>query len=307
MLAAALRPGDTIALVAPASPYDPGEYERGCARLRALGFTVRPGLDHRPLGNLVAGTVQQRLAELHGAFSDPSVDAVMAIRGGYGVMHLLPDVDWDLIARHPKLLVGLSDLTPLLNAIWDRCGLVTLHGPMVVGLGGRTDDDSVARLFQAFTNPAKLPDLQADGDVDSWCISPGVANGVVCGGNLSMLAATAGTPYQLVTDGRILLLEDLAEAPYRLDRLLTQLRLAGMFESCAGLAFGELLGCDPPRGAVYALDEVIRDSLADLPIPIVWGLPFGHGSRNMTFPVGVQGELDAQAGRLRFKEPATTR
>jgi len=293
--------------VAPASPYDPGEYERGCERLRALGFDVRPGLDHRPPGHLNAGSRQQRLEELHGAFAEPGVDAVMAIRGGYGVMHLLPDVDWDLIAAHPKLLVGLSDLTPLLNAVQQRCGLVTVHGPMVIGLGGRNDDDSVERLVRALTSTEPLPPLQADGGVDDWCLSPGLAAGAVCGGNLSMLGATLGTPFALDTEDRILLLEDVAEAPYRLDRLLNQLRLAGLFDRCVGLAFGELKGCTPPRGAVYALKDVIRDSLADLPIPIVWGLPFGHGSRNMAFPVGVQGELDAQAGQLRFKEPAATR
>ena len=204
----ALSPGDRIALIAPAAPYDPDEFLRGVERLRDLGFQVSHREGHRPMGHLVTGTVRERLDELHGAFADPGVAAVMAIRGGYGVLPLLDGVDWDLLRAHPKLLVGLSDITPLLNGMVERAGVTALHGPVVVGLGGRVVSASVDRLVAAMTGDGALEPLVADGSVEDWCLSPGVAKGRVCGGNLSMVAATLGTPFQLQAEGRILLLED---------------------------------------------------------------------------------------------------
>jgi len=299
-----IAPGDRVALIAPASPYDAGEFERGRARLEALGYEVVHRGGHQPPGHLAAQPARQRLAELHEAFDDDSVTAVIAIRGGYGVMELLDGVDWDLIAANPKPLVGLSDLTPLLNAVVDRCGFVTLHGPMVVGLGRRTDDPSVDRLLQALTMHEPLAPMEADGEVQDWCLAPGVARGRTCGGNLSLIAATTGTPYQLRTAGRILLLEDVAEPPYRVHRMLIQLRLAGLFDACAAIAFGEMLDCKPPGGAVYDLRAVVHEALAEVPVPMLWGLPFGHGTRNQTVPLGVAATLDADRGRLTFHEPA---
>ncbi len=304
MYPAALRPGACLALIAPASPYDPGEFEGGRARLEALGFQVRSGGGHRPPGALVAGSAEDRLAELHDAFSDPDVDGIIAIRGGYGVMHLLPRIDWQLLSRHPKLLVGLSDLTPLLNAAFDRAGLITLHGPMVVGLGGRNDEASVTRLNDALCRPGPLPELGCDGNAGRWKLRPGRAEGRLVGGNLALLAATIGTPFQVLARDRILMIAEVAEPPYRVDRMLTQLRLSGVLDGCAGVAFGEMIGCDPAEGVGYSLRDVVRDLLSDLPAPVIWGLPFGHGPRNWTFPVGVRAELDADAGRLRFLESA---
>ncbi len=304
VLARALRPGATLALVAPAAPYDPERYRRGVDRLRGLGYDVRAGGPHRPPGHLVAATVGERLEELHRAFADPGVDAVLAIRGGYGSMGLLPGVDWALLAAHPKPLIGLSDLTPLLNAAYDRAGLVTFHGPMVVGFGGDTDDGSIERLVAALTDPAPLPDLVADGDAAAYRLRGGVARGRVAGGNLAMLASVQGTPFEPRLDGRVLLLEDVGEPPYRLQRGLVQLRLGGALDRCAAVGLGEMVGCAVPDGARYTLREVVQDALDGLAVPVLWGLPFGHGARNWTFPVGVLAELDADAGRVRFLEPA---
>lgn len=301
---AALRAGDRIALIAPASPYDPEQLSAGKQRLEEAGFEVTVGVDHRPMGHLVAASAPQRLDELHAALADPSVKAVMAIRGGYGVMHLLDRVDWSLVARNPKILVGISDITPLLNGLVDRAATMALHGPVAVGLGGRTDDESVDRLLAAMTVAEPLPPLTAEGDAEQYCLSPGNARGRICGGNLSLIAATVGTPYQLRTMGRILLVEDVGEPPYRIDRLLTQLRLAGMLESVAALGFGEMLGCEAADGVPYGLRDVVRDAVADLPLPVLWGLPFGHGSRNWAFPIGAQAVLDAEAGTVVFREAA---
>lgn len=298
-----LSSGGRIALIAPASTYDPDEFARGIGRIRDLGFRVTHRDDHRAPGHWIAGTVKQRLDELHAAFADPAVDAVMAIRGGYGVMTLLREIDWQLIAENPRPLVGLSDLTPLLNNVAQRAGVATLHGPMVVGFGRRTDDASVDRLIGAMTVAEVLEPLQADGSIEDWCLGPGRARGRLCGGNLSMIAATVGTPYQLDTDGAILLLEDVDEPPYRLHRLLTQLKLAGILDGCAGIGFGEMVGCDPADDAAFALRDVVRDAVADLPAPMLWGLPFGHGSRNWAFPIGVRAVLDADGGHVTFTEP----
>ncbi len=300
----ALAPGDRLALIAPASPYDPAEFAAGRARLEQAGYRVAPVGRHRAMGAMVAGSVGARLDELHGAFADPEVDGVIAIRGGYGVMQLLDRIDWSLLAAHPKALVGLSDLTPLLNGAWQRAGLVTLHGPMVAGLGGRTDAPSVDRLLWALSHPEPLADLAADGGPDDRCLHPGRAKGRVVGGNLAMLAATLGTPYAVDTAGAVLLIEEIGEPPYRVDRMLTQLRLAGVLARCAALGFGEMVGCEPIDGVGYSLRDVVRDALAGLDLPALWGLPFGHGSRNWTFPVGVRAELDADGGRIRFLEPA---
>lgn len=302
----ALAPGASLALIAPASPYDPREYAGGCARLEGLGYRVRRLDGHRALGALVAGEVEARLDELHGAFADPSVDGIIAIRGGYGVMQLLDRVDWDLLARNPKPLVGLSDLTPLLNSALDRAGLITLHGPMVVGLGGRTEAASVDRLFDALTLSRPLPEMPCDGDAERWCLRPGRVEGRIVGGNLALAAATVGTPFQLRTDGRILLLEEVGEPPYRVDRMLTQLRLAGLLDRCAAVGFGEMVGCEPAEKVGYSLRDVVRDALDGLTAPVLWGLPFGHGARNWAFPVGGRARLDAEKGRIRFLEPAVT-
>jgi len=299
-----LSPGDRIALVAPAAPYDTDELQRGVERLRSLGFEAGYGREHRPPGHLVTATVRERLEELHDAFADPDVAAVMAIRGGYGVLPLLDGIDWELLAAHPKLLMGLSDITPLLNGMVDRSGVTSLHGPVAVGLGGRVDDESVDRLVRAMTADGDLEPLSADGSVEDWCLSPGAARGRVCGGNLSMIAATLGTPFQVRADGCILLLEDVGEPPYRIHRLLTQLRLAGVLDRCAGIGLGELVGCDPPDGVVYSLRDVVRDVFADLPLPVLWGLPFGHGSRCHAFPIGACAVLDATRGTVTFSEPA---
>jgi len=300
----ALPPGATLALIAPAAPYDAGEFQGGRQRLKSLGFRVRHADGHRRPGALVAGTVAARLEELHGAFADPEVDGIIAIRGGYGVMQLLDRIDWDLLARNPKPLVGLSDLTPLLNAALDRAGLISLHGPMVVGLGGRTDGASVDRLMSALTHSEPLPSMRCTGDAGPGCIQPGRAEGRLVGGNLAMVAATAGTPFQLRGRGRVVLLEEVGEPPYRIDRMLTQLRLAGLLDGCAALGFGEMVGCEPAEGVGYSLRDVVRDAVADLTVPVLWGLPFGHGTRNWTFPVGVRARVDAEEGEIRFLESA---
>jgi len=299
----ALGAGDRVALIAPASPYDRDEFAAGVRRLEDRGFEVGAVGEHRPAGHLVAARAHQRLDELHAALADPEVKAILAIRGGYGVMHLLGRVDWSLAAAQPKLLVGLSDITPLLNGVFERVGVTTLHGPVVVGLGGRTDDRSVDRLFEAMTVAEPLPPLDADGGTEEYCLSPGQARGRICGGNLSLIAATAGTPFQLRTSGRILLLEDVGEPPYRIDRLLTQLRLAGMLQAAAAIGFGEMVGCEAPEGVPYRLRDVVRDAVADLPLPVLGGLPFGHGSRNWAFPIGARASLDAEAGTVAFHEP----
>lgn len=300
----ALRAGDRVALIAPASPYDRDELAAGIQRLEAAGFTVDDVGEHRAAGHLVAARADQRLDELHRALADPGVAAILAIRGGYGVMHLLDRVDWSLAAAHPKVVVGLSDITPLLNGLFERAGLMALHGPVAVGLGGRTDDESVERLLRAMTSTDPLPSLDADGGTEEFCLSPGRARGRICGGNLSLVAATVGTPYQLRTRGRILLLEDVGEPPYRIDRLLTQLRLAGMLQAAAAIGFGEMVGCEAPEGVPYRLRDVVRDAVADLPMPVLWGLPFGHGSRNWAFPIGARATLDAEAGIVEFHEAA---
>lgn len=289
-----LRPGDTIGIAAPASGFPDAPFREGVAWLEAQGFRVvwDPGLFERQA--YMAGSPARRIDELHRLFADPSVDAILCARGGYGVMRILDGLDWGLIARHPKVFVGYSDLTPLLAALRDRSDLVCFHGPVMTGLIPRTDEAGRAHLLRCLMDPSVAPPALEGGVT----VRSGVVEAEAIGGNLSLLAATIGTPWQVRPRGRILLIEEVGERPYRVDRLLTQLKLAGMFTEVGGVAIGALEGCEEAPGKPWAWDGLFDELLGDLGVPVCWGLPFGHGLANRTIPLGTPLRLDAAAGTL---------
>lgn len=297
--------GGTFGIVASSSPpREPDLVRRGVRRLEAAGFRVRflpySGARH----GYLAGSAEKRASDLHDAFADEDIDAVLQVRGGYGAAHLLPLLDADLLRAHPTPLIGMSDTT-MLHVALGRLGLVTFWGPTLSGLG-RATPYTWDRFLRTLTDPPDEDPVVGHPDgqpVRTLC--PGVAEGVLTGGTTSLLAAGIGTPWQVCAEGRILLLEDVAEAPYRIDRLLTHLAHAGVLGAAAGIVVGEHVGIRPrdPAQATLGLAEILETIVAPLGVPAVHGLPLGHGRHLATVPLGARARLDATAGTLTVLEP----
>jgi muramoyltetrapeptide carboxypeptidase len=281
-----------VAVVAPASPFDRESFEAGLAVLAAR---YRPAFD----GDLfarrryLAGDDARRRAELDRALADPVARAVFAARGGYGTLRLLAGLR---PPRAPKAVVGFSDLTALHLAL-QRAGWVTVHGPVVTQLA-RQPREAVARLFALLEDGTAPPPPLA-----GTPLVPGIAEGPLVGGNLSLLTRLLGTPRLPRLRDAVLLLEDVGERPYRLDRMWTHLALAGVLGQVRGIALGEFTGCDEPDGA-YGSAEVLAELAAETGLPCVAGLPVGHGALNLALPLGARVRLDGAAGTLAFLEPA---
>ncbi len=286
----AVRPGDRLAVVAPASPFPREAFEAGVGELRRLGFEPEFDAGVFDRRGYVAGDAAARARALMTAWLDPGIPAILAARGGYGSVELLPFLSADAMRHSPKLLVGYSDITALLAFLTTRCGIVALHGPCVAagldsGPAGYDESTFVRALTRAEPlGPLDAPALEA--------LSAGEAVGPLYGGNLTQLAASMGTPYAFdPPSGCVLFLEDVGERPYRIDRLLTQLALAGVLDRARAVVFGQLPGCDEPDGSVTARD-VVADALRHFPGPVLWGLPAGHTiGPALTLPLGVRARV----------------
>lgn len=278
-----------LAVVAPASNADPEKVQRGVERLRALGHTVTL-MPHALFQTwpYFAATPEQRRADLHGAFADPDVDAVICIRGGYGSNYLLEGLDLELLRRNPKPFIGYSDHTAIATWMLDQAGVPVLHGPMVAADFSRGDGVDLVSFASALGGQAyRLAD-----ESGLRALRPGTARGVLYGGCLSLLASSLGTPFAAQTEGKLLFLEDLGEKPYQIDRMLRHLKLAGKFERVTGIVFGEMLDCASPGAPADLIERVILTVLDWFPGPIAYGLRSGHVSRsNVTLPFGVEAEL----------------
>jgi muramoyltetrapeptide carboxypeptidase len=299
----ALRHGDKIALIAPASSFSREAFLRGCDRLRQMGYEPVYSQNIFDRDIYFAGTAERRTHELHEYWRRDDISALICVRGGYGSNYLLEKLDYSLFAAQPKILLGCSDITSLLTAINDRTGLVGFHGPMVAKdiADGTFDLSSWKNAVQGEANWA-VPTTGVE------VLRSGKASGRLYGGCLSMLAASLGTPYEIHTQDCILFIEDVGEKPFRIDRMLTQLRLAGKLDGVRGFVFGEMLDCAPPQGETYTLQQVIMRVLEPYNVPIVYGLKSGHvSSGNITLPIGVQAELEAAGASVQFRvvSPAT--
>jgi len=289
-------------VVAPAGAVERERLSAGVAVLAGWGMDVRVGSAVLNRQAYLAGSDEERLADLVSMIDDPRVRAIFFARGGYGSQRLLPRLDLAGLARQPKPIIGYSDATALLGAAVEA-GVVAMHGPMVADDMARgLSERSTTHLRTLLTDPGWRWEAEAP-----ITIRPGKASGRLVGGCLAVLVAALGTPWAPATDGAILFLEDVAERPYRLDRLLTQLRQAGKLERVAGIVFGTMAAC-PPIDGVGPLD-VVRACVGDLPCPIAFGLPSGHApggaaAENLALPFGVQVELDAGRGRLAALEAA---
>ena len=300
---AALRRGDKIGLVAPASSFNREAFLAGCDRLRQMGYDPVYSQDIFERDIYFAGSAERRAHEFHEFWRRDDIAALICVRGGYGSNYLLEKLDYGMIAAQPKILLGCSDITSLLTAIHDRTGLIGFHGPMVAKdiADGTFDEASWKSALQGESNWS-VPTSGVE------VLRTGKAAGRLYGGCLSMLVASLGTPYEIQTEDCILFIEDIGEKPFRIDRMLTQLRLAGKLDKVRGFVFGEMLDCVPPTGETYTLQQVIMRVLAPYNVPIVYGLKSGHvTSGNITLPIGVQAELEAEGANvsLRILEAAT--
>jgi muramoyltetrapeptide carboxypeptidase len=304
--------GDIVSVVAPASaPPDPAAIDRSVAALERLGFVPRLGANVRNRNGFLAGTDAERLADLVDAFTDPAVKAIICLRGGYGTARLLPQLDYPSIRGNAKVLIGYSDITTLHCALLVRAGLVSFHGPMLNSeIAGDSPPFALESLLRTVMKAEPAGSIRRGyGGPAPLIVHGGIAVGELVGGNLSVLCTTLGTGFQPDFHGKILFLEDLGERPYRFDRMLTHLLNAGLLQQVAGIAVGINKDCSDPKAGDtgeyrQSLDDVLRERLGGLGVPVVAGLPFGHVPFNATLPIGVRATLDGELGDLVVEEAA---
>jgi muramoyltetrapeptide carboxypeptidase len=280
-----LRAGDLVGVIAPAGAVDAAALEAGIAALEAAGLHVRLGAHALHRTGYLAGSDVERAADLMAMLRDPDVRAVIAARGGYGAGRLLSLIEPASVRAACKIFVGHSDVTFLLTAFVQEAGVVAFHGPMVTGLPQR---------------PRALESLLGllGGDRAEWTLTapeavrPGIGEGVLTGGCLAIVTAMLGTPHAIDVRGRLLFLEDVNERPFRIDRMLTQLRQAGAFDEVAGVIFGEMADCYGPGEDAVTVRDVVAEAFAVAPFPVAFGLPSGHGVGTLTVPLGVRARLD---------------
>ncbi len=308
-----LCPGDTLGLIAPASaPPDPKAVDGSVAALEQMGFKVKLGRHVRKRWGFLAGQDRERAADLMEMFTHPKVNGIVCLRGGYGSGRLLPLLDYPAIRKNPKVFVGYSDITSLHCAFLKKSNLLTFHGPSVAAHFTEKDFPEFSRLswLNMLMQPIAAGSLCTgyDGKTVS-VVSRGRVSGELIGGNLSLLVTMLGTPYQPSFRGKLLFLEDVDEKPYRMDRMLTHLLNAGLLQQVAGIAVGICHECFDPKAKAageyrQTLEDVFKERLKPLKVPVVLGLPFGHVPHNATLPVGGRATLDANRGNLIITHPA---
>jgi muramoyltetrapeptide carboxypeptidase len=291
-----LKPGDTIGIVAPASPFDQKTFGQGIRSLESMGFQTRVPDEIFEKNGYLAGSDSHRAGLFMQFFEDHSVNALLCARGGFGSLRILPLLDFNIIRQNPKIFVGHSDITALLAAITAKSRLVTFHGPLVTTLAN-APEMTCSTLLTAISSNAIVELKPAQG----IALKAGRARGRVIGGNLTTLCHMLATPFEPRFENHILLLEDRGEAHYRIDRMLFQMKLAGCFKGIAGIVLGSFQDC----GSLDGIFRIFEEHFKDMSLPILAGFDVGHGPQNMTLPVGLEATLDADEQILSFDQPAT--
>lgn len=328
-----LQPGMTIGVIAPASAArNPKDVDRAIRGLEAAGFNVKLGRHVRDRYGYLASTDKNRLDDLHRMFADPKVDGIMCLRGGYGTSRIVNDIDYDIIKSNPKVFIGFSDITMLTLAFWKKCKLVSFNGPMASSTFGQTRPSrfSIGGFLRtvAYAEPAGSIWQEHD-DRNYRVIRHGNAKGRLTGGNLSLMAASVGTPFEIQTRNTIVFIEEIDEKPYSIDRMLTQLLSAGKLKDAAGIVIGrnvphsacadletkaavkapqtiKPLPRKVPRSFEPVMDDIFYDRLRPLGIPVITGLPFGHIDDYATLPIGIRASMNSRTGDLVIEEAAVT-
>ncbi len=303
----ALRPGDVIGIAAPASP--PAEdqsLERGIRYLEHNGYRVELGKHCSKRRGYLAGTDQERVADLHDLFSNKHVKAIFTVRGGYGCTRILPLLNYRMIRRNPKILVGYSDITALQLALFTKVGLVTFSGPMVaVEMAGTLTGYAEERFWRMLTSKNKPEALTVTENTSHRIVHPGKCEGTLFGGNLSIVSSLVGTRYVPRMANSLLMIEEIGERPYRINRMLNQLKLAGVFRRVSGVALGLFNDCDPEPGKPsLTLAEVFEDAFHGFTFPVGGHFHNGHADDSRMIPFGIRTQFDAVRGNLRFLENA---
>jgi muramoyltetrapeptide carboxypeptidase len=309
-----LRPGDTVGLVGPASAtFHTQDIEIVTEVLAAFDLKARPAPNLLKRYGYLGGRDDERAADVDAMFADPEVKGVFAVRGGWGCARVLPHLDYELIRRNPKALIGFSDITALHLGIHARTGLVSFHAPTALATWPQFSADYLRRVVLdgeavLMQNPKEPGEALVPMEDRVRTITPGLARGRLLGGNLTVLTALVGTPYLPAWDGAILFLEDTNEEIYRVDRMLTQLALAGILKRLAGVVFGKCTRCDPGDGSYgsLTLEEVLNDHVKPLGVPSWEGAMIGHVKKQWTVPIGAEVEIDAGPGTIRMLEPAVS-
>ena len=288
-----LAPGARVALVAPAGPLrDESELERAVQNVRALGWEPIVAKHALARAGYFAGDDATRLDDVMRAMHERTVDGIWCLRGGYGAMRLLADIDYDVFARTPKPLIGFSDITALHAALWTRCGVITYHGPTARQSLTAFSRASIARAVGERADSCGIA-------ANARTIRGGTARGRLAGGNLALLTALCGTPFFPRLDGAVVVLEDVNEPIYRIDRMLRQLLLAGALDACRAIAFGHCTNCsEESDDGARALDDVLAETAEMLGVPCIAGIPVGHIPDQWTLPLGAEAELDADTHRM---------
>jgi muramoyltetrapeptide carboxypeptidase len=295
----ALRPGDTVGIIAPASNIRRIDLDAGCEALRLAGYNPFYFDSILEQDLYFAGSVDRRVRELEEMFTRDDVRAIICARGGYGANYLLNQLDLEIIKAHPKIFVGYSDVSALLTYLFDAASMVTFHGPMVAKDWAHANGVDLVSWQAATTGT--MPWNAALG-AEASALSDGDSEGVLYGGCLSILVASLGTPYQINTEGKILFLEDVGAKPYQIDRMLMQLKLGGHLAKVRGVVFGEMQECVQTANQGYTLQDVIKRILGDLGVPVAYGVKSGHvSSGNITLPFGVRSRLSVRSGRVRLE------
>lgn len=306
-----LKKGDTIGLIAPGYALSAESLQKAIETVRKMGFV--PYHTARIIGNYgyFSNTDEERAKDLNEMFANPKIDGIICARGGYGCTRIMQMIDYEIIKNNPKVLIGFSDITTLLNAFYKEVGLVCFHGPV----GTTLDDDySMSQLKQVVVHPTKnlliknasLSEEQIkDVEYNRYIITPGKAKGVIIGGSLTLINALIGTPHELDFTNKIVCIEDVEEAPYRIDRMLTQLIEGKTFRKAAGIVVGVCAGCNHSSNSKsFTLKEVFIDRLKPLNIPAVYGMSFGHIPNNFTFPIGIKAKLNTAKMTLKIIDTA---
>jgi muramoyltetrapeptide carboxypeptidase len=295
-----LRIDDTVGVVATSAAVDRENLERGVGVLASMGYRVKVSDHALDRAGIFAGNDRDRARELNAFFADPAVKAIFSARGGYGCGRLLPLIDFAAIKRNPKIFLGFSDATFLLNALVDRAEAVAFHGPMVaMDFANGLTPRSLDHLKCLLGGETRQFDLEA-----RETLHPGTGEGLLVGGCLSVVVATLATPFAPSFDGRILFLEDTGEKAYRVDRMLVQLKQAGVFERVAGVVFGAIRPADGSPQERSRITEFVAEQTAGVSGPVLFGIEAGHGTENLTLPLGVHAKLDSSTRRLIIPEPA---
>lgn len=303
-----LKFGDTLGLIAPSGAVRQSDaVELAIKETERMGFRVKLGESAGKKYGYLSGSDEIRAKDINAMFYDDEVDAIVCLRGGYGAMRILDKLDYDMIAKHPKIFMGFSDITALHIALLNRCDLVTFHGPMAAANWANKplDDFSKVSMYRALMNTEPIGELSNPDGYQKQTVNPGKADGLLVGGNLMLITSSLGTPWEIDTKDRIIFIEEVGERTYCVDRMLTQLRLAGKFDDCTGIVFGDFADCPieyPEFG--LTLEEIIRDVVAPCGKPVFTGLRCGHCTPKLTLPFGVRCRMDAVQCTLTVLESA---